>query len=375
MLSSCAIETLTQKDIPNNLYIPSHKNIPFTKDVRKSIRNCIETMCKAAIRACADKSDVYTEPSTLSDTSRWKETYNVYLRKDLKSHVMIGHDGKGNEYVCTLQATFTVIPGTSYSRDVSDNNEMFVMINPSEFQKRLDKMDIIHESYADNIRNAPYTNSIITKILDILCVRGVLPWHIVPRNAYSCLVRNRHDLSYSLVEWNEKMDGKVIDIARQGWFESDQPRITSMLIQILVPILAVFARGATLYHGNLTIENVVYKKTDKEFISVCVGDNVFNVPTHGLEYRVIGWENGYMSCNHSENCVEFFTYGFQKKDAASWKDATSLVYSVYQFTSEKEYPLFKDWLHPDVKGHGTDTTHVENLGIHSAVTFLAEHCL
>lgn len=364
-LSSYAIETLTQKDISSKIFMPSHKNAPFTKDVRKAVRMCVESLCES------EKSTDCVLPRNLSNISKWKEAYNVYYSKDTGTHVLIGHDSVGNEYTCILQATFTVIPGTSYNYDVRDTDETCIMINPTEFQDHLDTLDIIHESCADNIKNASYTNSIISKVLEILYVRGVLPWPIVPRNAYSRLFRNKKDLSYSLVEWNEKMEGRAIDLARKGWFESDQPRITSMLIQILVPILAVFARGGCLYHGNLVMENIVYNNVNNELFSVYVGDKLYNVPTHGILYRVIGWDNGYLSCNYTKNRIEFFADGFQTHNMASWKDVTTLVHSVHQFTSENKYPLFNDWLQPKEANVKDPCTR----SIHSAVTFLLEHCL
>ena len=100
-------------------------------------------------------------------------------------------------------------------------------------------------------------------------------------------------------------------IAKEDNFELDEWK--SCLIQVIM-ILLTYQKAFGLTHNDLHTNNIMYVKTNKEYLYYCYNKTYYKVPTYGRIYKIIDFGRAIYSYKGREMCSDSF---HPKGDAAT----------------------------------------------------------
>lgn len=268
----------------------------------------------------------------------WVKTYPIDAHQvSIPSRLILrGHDHHGKATELPLVATLRRLPFQDFRLD---------SYNPHDLAAKMAEIEAMLDYVASDLRNPVYRGSILSKLVEVLGLRSVLPWPLVARRPFHKVVRGKSDFVYYLATWTEATDGPVKNLAKDGWFKDDG-HLTSFLLQILVPLLTLHVARLPLAHLHLTIEVIRYSKTDEETLSFWFGEEEFTFSTHGYRFYLEGWDQAVTGIKELRDLVT----DAQEESVNSWKDSISLAFSIqpWMSPSSRLNPLFDVLTRPRV---------------------------
>jgi serine/threonine protein kinase len=157
-----------------------------------------------------------------------------------------------------------------------------------------------------------------------------------------------HDFPVQLI-FQEKCIGTFDDLLMRNQISSQE--IIAALFQITI-ILATYQKMFSFTHNDLHTNNIMYVKTDLEYIHYKLNDAIYKVPTHGRIFKLIDFGraiyqfNGHQFCSDSfsengdantqYNCEPYMNPRKPRIDPNPSFDLCRLGCSLYDFTMESE---------------------------------------
>ena len=157
-----------------------------------------------------------------------------------------------------------------------------------------------------------------------------------------------HDFPVQLI-FQEKCIGTFDDLLMRNQISSQE--IIAALFQITI-ILATYQKMFNFTHNDLHTNNIMYVKTDLEYIHYKLNDAIYKVPTHGRIFKLIDFGraiyqfNGHQFCSDSfsengdantqYNCEPYMNPKKPQIDPNPSFDLCRLGCSLYDFTMDSE---------------------------------------
>ena len=157
-----------------------------------------------------------------------------------------------------------------------------------------------------------------------------------------------HDFPVQLI-FQEKCIGTFDDLLMRNQTSSQE--IIAALFQITI-ILATYQKMFNFTHNDLHTNNIMYIKTDLEYIHYKLNDTIYKVPTHGRIFKLIDFGraiyqfNGHQFCSDSfaengdantqYNCEPYMNPKKPRIDPNPSFDLCRLGCSLYDFTMDSE---------------------------------------
>ena len=157
-----------------------------------------------------------------------------------------------------------------------------------------------------------------------------------------------HDFPVQLI-FQEKCIGTFDDLLMRNQTSSQE--IIAALFQITI-ILATYQKMFNFTHNDLHTNNIMYVKTDLEYIHYKLNDTIYKVPTHGRIFKLIDFGraiyqfNGHQFCSDSfsengdantqYNCEPYMNPKKPRIDPNPSFDLCRLGCSLYDFTMDSE---------------------------------------
>jgi serine/threonine protein kinase len=157
-----------------------------------------------------------------------------------------------------------------------------------------------------------------------------------------------HDFPVQLI-FQEKCFGTFDDLLMRNQTSSQE--IIAALFQITI-ILATYQKMFNFTHNDLHTNNIMYVKTDLEYIHYKLNDTIYKVPTHGRIFKLIDFGraiyqfNGHQFCSDSfsengdantqYNCEPYMNPKKPRIDPNPSFDLCRLGCSLYDFTMESD---------------------------------------
>ena len=157
-----------------------------------------------------------------------------------------------------------------------------------------------------------------------------------------------HDFPVQLI-FQEKCIGTFDDLLMRNQISSQE--IIAALFQITI-ILATYQKMFNFTHNDLHTNNIMYVKTDLEYIHYKLNDAIYKVPTHGRIFKLIDFGraiyqfNGHQFCSDSfsengdantqYNCEPYMNPKKPRIDPNPSFDLCRLGCSLYDFTMDSE---------------------------------------
>jgi len=101
----------------------------------------------------------------------------------------------------------------------------------------------------------------------------------------------------------EKCDGTMDSLLENG--ELDVERAAAALMQVIMTLIT-FQKAYNFTHNDLHTNNIMYIKTDKEFLYYKFNKRVYKVPTYGKIYKVIDFGRAIYKFNGKIYCSDSF---------------------------------------------------------------------
>ena len=163
-----------------------------------------------------------------------------------------------------------------------------------------------------------------------------------------------HDFPVQLI-FQEKCFGTFDDLLMRNQTSSQE--IIAALFQITI-ILATYQKMFNFTHNDLHTNNIMYIKTDLEYIHYKLNDTIYKVPTHGRIFKLIDFGraiyqfNGRRFCsdsfaengdaNSQYNCEPYFNTKKARIEPNPSFDVSRLGCSLYDFTMDSDSAALKN---------------------------------